>query len=220
MAATLFVLVAHAETGIVVDTEGKPVAQAMVDPGNFVFSVKTDADGRFDTKSNDRFVVRKEGFQSELVTESAPRPLRIELKKAESWIPPSCAEGSKYWKVSDGDLAFPEVLGVSASRMVSDVDYGARTYSVNGGRITHGSGPSWSWGTPSTTDLKETVTYRERLAFRDEFLGVVDARGETRDGKHWRYVGKFGESASYFDVTAEVAATLDRVLDGLCIADK
>jgi hypothetical protein len=47
---------------------------------------------------------------------------------------------------------------------------------------------------------------------------VIDARGKTAGGKLWRYVGTFGESASYYEVDPRDAALPDRFLDGACVA--
>jgi hypothetical protein len=83
--------------------------------------------------------------------------------------------------------------------------------------VLFGSGPTWSLGIPYTGDVWESAEYSER----DYTLGdldVIDARGKTTGGKLWRYVGTFGESASYYEVDARAAALPDRFLDGVCAA--
>ena len=48
----------------------------------------------------------------------------------------------------------------------------------------------------------------------------MDASGKTLDGKLWRHIGVSGESVFYFDVDADAAAIMDRMLDGLCLIRK
>jgi len=112
------------------------------------------------------------------------------------------------------------VPGVTATRPGQDVDYGSRGYVIatSNGRvgIGHGSGPLWSFGLPSDDDVWRSVEYRETVFGTDPLI-TIDARGRTADGKFWRNLGKFGESASYRDVNEADARLLDRVLDGVCI---
>lgn len=58
--------------------------------------------------------------------------------------------------------------------------------------------------------------YKERIR-RSDGIQAIDASGQTSYGKLWRWVGVAGESVFYFDLDADAAATMDRVLDGLCI---
>ncbi|HWC96983.1 MAG TPA: hypothetical protein VG456_09545 [Candidatus Sulfopaludibacter sp.] len=101
-----------------------------------------------------------------------------------------------------------------------DIDYGVRNYMISAANehtgITHGSGPMWSFGRPVDTDVWKSVDYSEAIYVTDKLV-ILDAHGRTSDGKRWRYLGKFGESASYSGVTADAARLLDRVLDGMCV---
>ena len=101
-----------------------------------------------------------------------------------------------------------------------DVDYGVRSYYIDtdlGPKgIRHGSGPMWSFGTPIDQDVWQSVTYEEiDYDFGDRT--IRDSRGQVQNGNRWRYLGMFGESASYSKMEEVAAKTLDRVLDGACV---
>jgi hypothetical protein len=49
---------------------------------------------------------------------------------------------------------------------------------------------------------------------------IVDAHGTAPGGRRWRYLGRFGESVSYYEADPSTAAAFDRVIDGVCIAPK
>jgi len=80
----------------------------------------------------------------------------------------------------------------------------------------HGSGPNWSFGLPVTSEVWQSTEYQETVFGTDPFI-TIDARGRTADGKLWRSLSEFGESASYRDANEADAHLLDRVLDGVCI---
>ena len=89
------------------------------------------------------------------------------------------------------------------------------------GGITHGQGSSWSLGLPRDRDVWESVEYSERDYVIGGDILIVDAKGLKSDGTLWRNLGKVGESAFYDRVTDRaVAALLDRVLDGFCVASR
>jgi hypothetical protein len=80
----------------------------------------------------------------------------------------------------------------------------------------HGSGPLWGGGMPNDEEVWQSVAYEE---VRYEFGGfaVTDSRGQFENGDRWRYLGKFGETASYSGVDEATAKILDRFLDGACL---
>jgi len=47
---------------------------------------------------------------------------------------------------------------------------------------------------------------------------VIDARGTAPGGKRWRFLGRYGESVSYYEADPATAAAFDRTLDGVCLA--
>jgi len=148
--------------------------------------------------------------------------VRITLQKLDGSRPfPICSntgkfEGIEGWGPS---FQFPRVSGVKANQPVTDVDYRARSYYVNTkdgakGMIRHGSGPNWSYGTPSDLDVWRSATYNETTF---DLGAIIDARGQFPNGKRWRYLGKFGESASYSEVDEATAKILDQFMDGACL---
>ena len=84
----------------------------------------------------------------------------------------------------------------------------------------HGQGSSWSLGLPRDRDVWESVEYSERDYVLGDDILIVDAKGRKSDGTLWRNIGEVGESAFYETADPAVAALLDRVLDGFCIASK
>ncbi len=80
----------------------------------------------------------------------------------------------------------------------------------------HGSGPLWSFGTPSDRDVWGSAKYEE-VTYDVGGLTVIDARGQLPNGNRWRYLGKFGESASYSGIDGATAKILDQFLDGACL---
>lgn len=207
-------------SGIVVDANGQPLKEVQIDHIGQIrgkSQCKTDAQGHFTIHTNvPAFVFRKPGFRSSFFRSQNALDLRVTLIAHEKTINKS-AEGPcdsiQEWGAS---FCFPKVPGVTAGKQVNDIDYGMRYYTVEtkSGKkaIRHGSGPLWSFGTPSDDDIWKSVEYSEIV-----YNGIIDARGKTASGKVWRYLGKFGESASYDDLDPEAIQPLDQVLDGLRI---
>jgi hypothetical protein len=211
--------------GIVGDEDGKPVLEARVDHAEFVRPQlhQTDSQGKFElTTQAPALVIRKAGFESAFVLTNRVTEIRITLRTAHSGVFPTCSssgtyEGIEGWGAS---FQFPRTAGVKASTQGRDIDYGAREYYVNTqqGRkaIRHGSGPMWSFGIPTSIDVWKSAEYRE-VAYSAGRQSIVDAHGKQTDGNRWRYLGKFGESASYSDVDEATAKILDQFLDGACL---
>jgi hypothetical protein len=78
----------------------------------------------------------------------------------------------------------------------------------------------WGLGHPWSLDVWNSVHYSETtFTFANiPEVPVTDARGEDASGKHWRIIGRFGESIKYREADAETAAVLDKFLDGVCLA--
>jgi len=215
-------------TGIVVDPEGKPVVEARIDHTNDRLQAhQTDSEGRFEVDTRAPIlVVRKAGFRSELVRMQDATESRVTLQKLnENRLFPTCSNTGQYDGI-DGwgaGFQFPRTSGVKASRQGRDIDYGARNYYVatkQGPKgIMHGSGPLWSFGTPSDLDVWRSVKYEE-VTYDVGGLTIIDARGQLPNGSRWRNLGKFGESASYSDMDEATARILDRFLDGACLKSR
>ena len=137
---------------------------------------------------------------------------------------PVCKTKCESLKSSGSAFCLPRVPGVEASEQGNYGDTVTRVFRIqtkDGQReLLHGNGPMWSLGVPYTGDVWESPEYQERayLVGKGD-SDVLDAHGKTPDGKLWRYLGRFGESVSYYEVDEAGAALLDRVLDGTCIAE-
>ena len=214
--------------GIVVDREGKPIANAHIDHTNDRRGHRTDAAGRFELDTRAPIlVIRKSGYRSELVHTRDAIEKKITLQQyGEKRAFPTCLKtlktksyvGIEGW---GGGFQFLRMSGVKVSRQGQDIDYGARDYYLDTKsrpkRIMHGSGFNWSLGLPSSQNVWRSVKYEEiTYDFFGELM-IIDARGQLPNGRRWRYLGKIGESASYSDVDEATAKVLDKFLDGACL---
>lgn len=210
--------------GVVTDAKGTPLAGVSIDhTGIRSRSVETDAQGRFDIGTRAPAIVfRKIGYQSKYWRVSEDRALAITLSGVVARLA-DCAQFSKCVTLSgwSSEFCFPRIRGTKVSEQVNDIDYGARLFSfkIPGGRvwIRHGSGPMWGPGWPLDSDVWSATNYSEKVFSDHDGHPVIDARGESSDGKYWRSLGHFGESAAYREVSKQDAALLDRVLDGVCL---
>jgi len=210
-------------SGQVLDSSGHPVGGASLQVLNFPREkLSTDANGHFElTTRAPAVVVRKAGYKSAFVRTANSTVVTITLDSSHSTIT-SCVNKSSCKVIVGfgGIFCLPRLNGIKVSKQGDDVDYGQRFFSVQSKdglkSIWHGTGPTWDWGIPSNEDVWRSVEYCEQ-SFRVGDYVVVDARGQTSDGKFWRYLGRWGESASYRDVDRESADQLDKVLDGMCI---
>jgi hypothetical protein len=134
---------------------------------------------------------------------------------------PVCVTAEGYYTINgwDAKFQFRRIPGLKATAQDRDIDYGVRFYYIqtDHGRqgIQHGAGPLWSFGRPLDSDVKKSVKYEE-VTYNADGQTITDARGQFSNGTHWRYLGKFGESARYADVDEVTAKLLDMVLDGAC----
>lgn len=209
-------------SGVVVDEAGQPVAGAHIDhsdvqPREQLF---TDDRGRFQIETRaPAILIRKLGFDGHLVRLKGSAALKIVLHRATASIP-ACTATCRSLKSSAAEFCFPEISGVSISDEGREDQIVVRGFTIPGPlRVTellHGAGPEWSLGIPYTGDVWESVQYSER-AFTGKASDVVDARGTGPDGLKWRYLGRYGESASYYEADSRNALILDRVLDGVCL---
>ncbi len=211
-------------SGRVVDESGQPIAGAHVDHSDVKEQEQlfTDELGRFhlDTRAS-AIVIRKHGFDGQLVRIGGTAPVRIVLERATPL--PECKNVCIGLKGAQSTFCFPPVPSVKVSDQGRMGDSTMREFmvptSIGPHEVLFGTGPTWSLGIPFTGDVWESVEYSEK----DYILGdsdVIDARGKNSDGKLWRFVGTFGESASYYEVDPSDAALPDRFLDGVCTPKK
>jgi hypothetical protein len=211
--------------GTVFDQEGKPIVKARIDHSNDrLHSYQTDSGGRFELDTRAPIlVIRKAGFQSALVRTQDVMEARVTLQKlSKNRLFPACSNTGQYdglvgWGTS---FQFRRTAGIKVSRQGHDIDYGVRNYYVmtkQGPKgIMHGSGPNWTYGTPEDRDVWRSVKYDE-VTYDAGGFTIIDARGQLANGKLWRSLEKFGESASYSDMDEETAKILDKFLDGACL---
>jgi hypothetical protein len=208
--------------GIVVDADGNPVAGAHIDHSDVreQESLFTDDQGRFKVRTRaPAVVIRKLGFDGALIKTGPVGPLRVVLRTATGSMP-ACHDKCVGLANAKSIFCFAPVAGVEVhgqGRMGESTSRAFLIATRDGPReILLGSGPMWSLGIPYTGDVWESTEYAER-SFAIGESEIIDARGKTVDGKIWRYLGRFGESASYYEVDARDAAVADRFLDGACI---
>lgn len=212
-------------SGVVLDDSGKPVAGAHIDhsdlePREQLF---TDDRGRFQLRTRaPAIVVRKLGYDGQLVKTGSAGTLRVILHHATRTLEP-CAPACRGLKTSASVFCFPPIPGVHIGEQGRYEDTFVRAFTVQSAdrttELLHGAGPTWSLGIPYTGDVWESSHYSER-ALPGDGSDVVDARGVAPDGRRWRYLGRYGESASYYEADPPAATLLDRVLDGVCLANQ
>jgi hypothetical protein len=209
--------------GQVVSETGQPLAGVRIDHYGASYSnIRTNGQGEFEVRTNAPVIVlRKAGFAAIRVRTDQEQKMPIVMTTAALSAPRCsrvCDPGLR-----NSSLCFPLVKGVTATKPGRDVDYTVLGYVAriarNKGAIMHGEGPSWSKGLPSDRDVWESTEYSERdYPYINDDLMLIDAKGKSPDGTRWRYVGIFGESASYNRISsAAVSSLLDHVLDGVCL---
>lgn len=185
-------------TGVVVDSEGKPIANAQIDHSNDLRKAhQTDANGRFELDTRAPIlVIRKPGYRSEFVHTQEAEEIRITLQQSgKERTFPSCSKSGSYIGI-DGwrsTFRFPRVSILKA---------GGRAATLTTARET-------------TRDVWRSIKYEE-IAYKFGKATIIDARGQVPNGQRWRYLGMLGESASYSDVDEATAKVLDSFLDGVC----
>jgi hypothetical protein len=209
-------------SGTVVDQSGRPLAGAHIDhsdvePQEQLF---TDDRGRFEIRTRaPAVVIRKRGYDGRLLRLGAAR-LRVTLERSTRSLP-ACSDACLSLKNSSSAFCFPRVSGVSTGEAGHYEDIFVRAFTViSPARITellHGAGPGWTLGIPYTGDVWEAQQYSE-TDFSTPDSDIIDARGVAPDGRHWRYLGRYGESAAYYEANSSAAALLDKVLDGVCLS--
>lgn len=210
-------------SGTVFDHRGEPVPHAAI----FhlaAASASTDEAGHFSFSTRvPSFVIRELGFDGYFLRSSEAHDVRVVLKPSSGNFS-RCTGNDQRERLEGWNtiFRFPRIDGVKAEKQINDVDYGSRFYLVESSSkvqrrgILHGAGVTWSTGAPSDEDVWSSVEYSERTFLWSD-CRFVDARGTTKEGRYWRYIGYFGESAMYWDVDEKTKALLDRELDGVCI---
>jgi len=198
-------------SGTVTDTTGKPIKDARIDHTEKIVVVhptrlgvapspdetRTDADGHFRVSTAvPAIVVRKPGYSSQRVFITGDAQVLITLQAIKTEL--RCKQSPP-----------PEVK----TKKANDADYTATWFYIetkDGPKgILSGSGPSYSFGAPSNSDVWTSIDYTETMYES----GMVDASGHSPDGKYWRKRSYFGAAAQYYNVNRETAEQLNCVMD-------
>jgi hypothetical protein len=146
------------------------------------------------------------------------RSVRVTLRRSTRALP-ACTQACRSLKGSV--LCVPPVAGIVAGEQGRYDETLVRTFTIETGaasaEMLHGSGQGWTLGIPYTGDVWESTDYAES-EYQMSGQEIVDARGTAPGGRRWRYVGRFGESISYYEASPGVAAVFDRALNGVCAA--
>jgi len=110
----------------------------------------------------------------------------------------------------------------------SDVDYSGHVLSYQKGSKTYFlrtmSGPTCCSGRPLDGVYLSSQSFSERgwlIKVNGRQLDGLDARGTSRDGTYWRWVGPLlGEFAEYQGADSEASKYFDAILDGVCFQPK
>jgi hypothetical protein len=210
-------------TGVVLDDAGKPIAGAHIDHSDVQAREQLFSDdrGRFEIRTRaPAVIVRKLGYDGQLVRLSKAQPVRVVLHRAGRRLA-ICAAQCRTLETSASAFCLPAVTGVKIGDQGHYEETFVRAFTLPDGssEMLHGAGAHWSLGIPYTGDVWESADYSER-SYIANGADIVDARGTAPGGKRWRYLGRFGESVSYYEANPATAATFDRVIDGVCLAEK
>jgi hypothetical protein len=208
----------------VIDELGQPVAGAFAVGGSIHPGVReSDAKGELPYRaSGEAIVVRKEGFESVRLKVGAGGEIAVRMKKLGVVAQlRKCGAKEKMMGITGriAQMRFPKVEGVEVTNRSRDIDYSMRFYRLKAKKefgIRHGWGPMWSAGFPTSDRFINGMEYSE-VQIGWEGLYLVDARGIDSEGKRWRFLGRYGESADYGGLDIESTRVLDRVLDGVCV---
>jgi hypothetical protein len=213
-------------SGIVIDQGGKPVAEASIGNADAAPTqlLQTDATGNFSFDSKAPFfVIRKAGFRSERVSTQGADNLKVALQSLNGPVPiQACTDDTlrEGLDTFEGAFQFAKTDTIVATKPNMDVDYLSRKYYLKHARksgvIYDGGGPIWGGGQPMDDDVWRSVQFEE-VVYKTVKSDISDARGQFSDGKRWRNLGWFGESASYVGVDPETAKVFDRFLDSVCL---
>jgi hypothetical protein len=212
----------QAVTGVVLDDAGTPVAGAHIDHSDVQAREQlfSDDHGRFQIRTRaPALIVRKLGYDGQLVRLLKTQSIHVVLHRSTRRLA-VCAAHCRTLDTSASAFCLPAIVGVQSGDQGRYEDTFVRAFTLGGSEeMLHGAGAHWSLGIPYTGDVWESSDYSER-SFLGKGADMVDARGIAPGGKRWRYLGRFGESVAYYEAEPATAAAFDRVIDGVCLAEK
>ncbi len=217
----------HHFSGRVVDESGHPIEGAFFNntamPSSEYLERFTNAEGIFDIWTSAPIIVLRKSGYSSIVLRPEDTNDRLFKMLPEHGTFATCggSRSSKPANPLQSSFKFRPTKQVRLLKKGYDVDYSFEHYGIKSdnkttsilvGRSDAGGG----WSTPLDQDVWNSVRYSERNSFING-IDVIDARGETKDGKRWRFLGRFTQSATYRDADPQTAAILDEFLDRTCL---
>jgi hypothetical protein len=227
-------------------TTGEPLSKVLV-MGEGLNWTETDAAGQYSLRPakfrgrNARPEIpvsfRREGYRPLTriaLGENARINVALEDGRATEWAVPSCreltrsallcGEGLKARPRSSigGEMRFWLPCGANQPEAYSDVDYGGSTVQFVSGKgnfqMQTMAGPTASSGHPYAEEYLNSQSFTERaIKVRDRTADGLDARGRSKDGTYWRWVGPLlAEFATYRGADAAAAKYFNAILDSAC----
>lgn len=145
----------------------------------------------------------------------------------DSWSVPNCASFAEYQKNKNTYIRMP-VVGFSLflrpakevrSRKVNDVDYVLHIFSygphAQRSEMQGWFGPYASGRSVRDKSIQKSSSFTEAWAKIGEDK-ALDSQGETRDGKHWRYLDLGSSSLYYEEASREASVVFDSMLAKMC----
>ncbi|MGP0021197.1 MAG: carboxypeptidase-like regulatory domain-containing protein [Candidatus Sulfotelmatobacter sp.] len=218
-------------TGRVTDSHAQPIADVMVAGtqelaagGPREFKVRTDADGNYSLASVGQIIFfRKNGYRPFTYKRTATETtLNITLPLEDSgWKVPRCTEEQQRQRRYGDRLRFQAPRSAKAKKGEPDADNWRVFLSFPGNRkegLIIWSGPLLGGGFGYIAPeqwYKEASTVLERS---DREFGIIDVRGTTPGGRHWRSISWMTDIVWYHDASAEAAQFFDRIIDSGCLS--
>jgi hypothetical protein len=78
-----------------------------------------------------------------------------------------------------------------------------------------GFGAAWAIHTADPSPGGDTLLGLRSYSYRRTSAGI-DWRGQTKEGKYWRYFGAVFDTYYYETASKEAADIFDKILDGVC----
>jgi len=151
----------------------------------------------------------------------------VQLTAHNSWNVPNCASFTEYRNNKGAYVKMPLIgsslfvprPGEVRFRKVKDVDYVLYIFSYgprNQASVLQGwFGPYAASTSVRDKSIRKSATFAERWAMLGDDK-AQDSYGQTRDGKHWRYLNLWSSALYYEDASKEAASVFDSMLAKMC----
>jgi hypothetical protein len=221
--------------GVVRSEAGKPLADVLVCARTYE-CLKTDTEGRYDLHKLfpgkwDSLILKRviarfshPGYKPNLRTyENTPSNFDVILSEGHvaPWIISPCSANERRQGFAIKVLV-PKGTKIAEGHDIDYVTINFR-YGKSNEWMSIGSGPNWSDGLPPSRYVRDSVSIEDRdveLPLQYEryvnSVDAIDARGQSKDGTKWRYIGRVGESLSYGTKSEAAAKFFDSIIDSAC----